>query len=107
MPEPLARDEDRRTDVEAEDAVLERARMALAHEEADQPVIRFIHLELAPSERDAGPIDDGEVGGHRVVEAHEPVVEDPDRTLRYHFGHDRHGGHSSDPVCRSPPLEVI
>src|SRR6185312_12073385 len=36
VPEPLARDEDRRADVEAEGVVLKRRAVPIAHQEADQ-----------------------------------------------------------------------
>ena len=51
----------------------------VAHQEADQRLVGLVHLGLAAGERDAGAVDDREVVGHRVVEAHEAVVEDLDR----------------------------
>ena len=82
MAEPLARDEDRRSDVEAERVVLERSPVAIAHEKADQARVRLVHLLLAASERDARPVHDREVVGHRIVEAHEAVIENFDRPIR-------------------------
>ena len=76
MPEPLARDEDRAADVEAEAVVLERRAVPLAHQEADQARRRSRPGLLAPGKRDARGVDDREVVGHRPVEADEAVVED-------------------------------
>ena len=81
MPEPLARDEDRRTDVEAKRVVLERRAVALAHEEADEAPVRIVHLLLAAGEADARSVDDREVVGHGVVEPYEAVIEDLDLVI--------------------------
>ena len=53
MPEPLARDEDRAADVEAEGVVLERRAVPVAHQEADQALVGLVHLVLAAGEADA------------------------------------------------------
>ena len=82
--EPLARHEDRAADVEAERVVLERRAVRLAHQEADQARVALVHLLLAHAERDARRVDDGEVVGHRAVEADEAVVEDVDAILLTH-----------------------
>ena len=100
VPEPLARDEDRAADVEAEGVVLERRPVPLAHQEADQALVGLVQLLLAAGEADPRAVDDREVVGHRVVEPDEAVVEDGDRVLGYHFGRDRHAGESSGAVCR-------
>ena len=101
MPEPLARDEDRAADVEAEGVVLERRAVPVAHQEADQALVRLVHLGLPPREGDAGAVDDGEVVGHRVVEADEAVVEDADRVV----GDDVCGhGHGRMTVLRRPDV---
>jgi hypothetical protein len=78
VPEPLAGDEDRRSDVEAKRVVLERRAVPLAHEEANETLVRLLHLLLAAREADARPVDDREVVGHGVVEPHEAVIEDLD-----------------------------
>ena len=78
MPEPLAGDEDRRSDVEAKRVVLERRAVAIAHEEANEALVRLVHLLLAAREADASSVDDREVVGHRVVEPYEAVIEDLD-----------------------------
>ena len=54
MPEPLARHEDRAADVEAEGVVLERRAVPVAHQEADQALVRLVHLRLAPGEARRG-----------------------------------------------------
>ena len=74
----LADDEDRRLDEEAEVAVLERRAVALAHEEADQPLVALGHLVGGDVERDARGVDDGEVGREGAVEREEAAVEDFD-----------------------------
>ena len=84
MAEPLARDEDRRPDVEAERVVLERRPVPVAHEEADQARVGLVHLVLPPGEADARGVHDREVGRHRVVQPDEAVIEDTDRVFRYH-----------------------
>ncbi len=81
MAHPLARDEDRRPDVEAEDGVLERARVLLAHEEADQARVRRVHLLLVAGEAHPRAVDDGEIAGHRLVEANEAVIQNRDEVL--------------------------
>ncbi len=88
MPKPLAGDEDRAADVEAEGVVLERAPVPVAHQEADQRLVGLVHLLLAAGERDARAVDDREVVGQRTVEADEAVVEDLDRL----GAHIRRGG---------------
>ena len=90
MPEPLARDEDRAADVEAEGVVLERRPVPVAHQEADQPGVGVVDLLAPAREADAGGVDDGEVVGHRGVEADEAVVEDGDGAVGYHFARDCH-----------------
>ena len=79
MSEPLARDEDRAADVEAEGVVLEGRPVPVAHQEADQAGIGVVDLVPAAGEADAGGVDDREVVGHRGVEPNEAVVEDADR----------------------------
>ena len=86
VPEPLARDEDRRAHVEAEGVVLERRPVPLAHQEADQALVGLVHLLAAPREADPRAVDDREVVGHRAVEPDEAVVEDADGVVGYHFG---------------------
>ena len=76
MPVVLAHDEERRLDEEAEVAVLERAAVALAHEEADQARVPLGHLVRLLVERDAGAVDDGEVGRERRVEREKALVQD-------------------------------
>ena len=101
MPEPLARDEDRAADVEAEGVVLERRPVPLAHQEADQALVGLVHLVLAAGEADPRAVDDREVVGHRVVEPDEAVVEDRDRCCRVSLRRrDRHDGECSGAVCR-------
>ena len=101
MPLPLARHEQRRLDVEAEEVVLERRAVALAHEEAHEARVAVVHRVDAGPERDAGGVDDREVVGQRGVEAHEAVVEDVDRGAR--SGHRRkpNGTRSRAPAERS------
>ena len=82
MPEPLAGDEDRRPDVEAKRVVLEGRAVALAHEEANETLVRLLHLLFSAREADAGSVDDREVVGHGVVEPYEAVIEDLDLVLR-------------------------
>src|SRR5919201_1204385 len=79
MTEPLAGDEERRADVEAERVVLEGRTVTLAHEKADQAGVGFVHLLLAAG--GGHPRGAGERGGarHRVVEPNEAVIEDLDR----------------------------
>jgi hypothetical protein len=72
VPEPLARDEDRAADVEAEGVVLERRPVPVAHQEADQPASRLVHLVLRRREADARGVDDREVARHRRVERTKP-----------------------------------
>ena len=79
--EVIADDEQRRLDDEAEVAVLERAAVPLAHQEADQALVARGHLVRFLVERDAGAVHDREVGGARGVEGDEPVVEDGDGVL--------------------------
>ena len=74
----LADDEERRLDDEAEVAVLERAAVPLAHQEADQALVALGHLVGRLVEGDARAVDDREVGGAGGVEHDEAVVEDGD-----------------------------
>jgi hypothetical protein len=83
VPEPLARDEERRPDVEAEGVVLERRAVAIAHEKADEPFVGLVHLLLAAREAHPRSVNHRQVGRHRVVEPDEPVIEDTDRVLGY------------------------
>src|SRR4051794_16023754 len=107
VPEPLARYEDRRTDVEAERVVLERRSVPIAHEKADQALVGLVHLLLAAGETHARGVGDGEVGGHRVVEPDEAVVEDPNRVLRYDsVGRGHWGSESNRGTCRHFRLVV-
>ena len=78
VPEPLARDEDRAADVEAERVVLERRPVPVAHQEPDQPRVGVVDLFAPAREADACGVDDREVVGHRLVEPDEAVVEDGD-----------------------------
>src|SRR5262249_25596982 len=101
MAEPLAGDEDRRADVEAKRVVLERRSVPVAHEEADQALVRLVHLLLAAREADTRGVDDREIGRHRAVEPDEAVVEDADRVVSYDSlgrGHSRI--ESSRGACR-------
>ena len=102
MPEPLARHEDRAADVEAEGVVLEGCAVPVPHQEPDQAGVGVVQLGLPPREADAGAVDDREVVGHRAVEAHEAVVEDLDRVLRYHLLSDchSHSGECNEGICR-------
>ena len=84
---PLARHEQRRLDVEAEEVVLERRPVALAHEEAHEPRVAIVHGVDARPERHARRVDDREVVGHDGVQAHEAAVENVDRVAR--CGHRR------------------
>ena len=78
----LAHDEERRLDDEAEVAVLERAAVPLAHQEADQPRVALAHLVGRLVEGDPRAVHDREVGGERTVERDEAVIEDRDDVLR-------------------------
>ena len=49
---PLACDEDRRANVEAEGVVLEGRPVAIPHEELDEADVRVVHLVLPPGEAD-------------------------------------------------------
>ena len=101
VPEPLARDEDRRAHVEAKRVVLERRPVPLAHQEADQALVRLVHLVDAPREADPSAVHDREVVRHRVVEPHEAVIEDADGVVGYHFGGgDCHAGECTGGICR-------
>src|SRR5262249_56175446 len=52
--EPLPRHEDRAADVVAEGVVLERGPVAVAHQEADQPLVGLVEPLLAAGEGEAG-----------------------------------------------------
>jgi len=52
--------------VEAEAVVLEGGSVALAHQEADQALVRRVHRLLVAGERDAGRVHDGEVVGKGI-----------------------------------------
>ncbi|HEV8686007.1 MAG TPA: hypothetical protein VGQ84_01940 [Gaiellaceae bacterium] len=78
VPKPLARNEERAADVEAEGIVLERCAVPVTHEETDQAGIRLAHLGDATAEADPRRVDDREVIRHRVVEPDETVVENWD-----------------------------
>ena len=86
MPLPLARHEQRRLDVEAEEVVLERRAVTLAHEEAHESRTALLHRLEPRAERDARGVDDGEIVRDRRVQAHEAVVEDVDRVGRAGHG---------------------
>ena len=58
MPHPLADDEDRRADVEAERVVLEGRPVPVAHEKTDEPLVGLVHLLLAATEAHARRVDD-------------------------------------------------
>ena len=90
MAEPLARDEDRRADVEAERVVLERGSVALAHEEADEARVALLHDLLAAGEADAGGVHDRKVARHRIVQPDEAVIEDLNRLFRHALLHSAH-----------------
>src|SRR6266516_3847401 len=96
----LADDEERRLDEEAEVAVLERAPVALAHQEPDEAGVAVGHLLGFLVEGDAGAVHDGEVGGERAVERDETMVEDRNGVLGYHFGRRGHVGECSRAICR-------
>src|SRR4051794_33227947 len=106
MPEPLARDEDRRPHVEAEGVVLERRPVPVAHEKADQALVGLVHLLLTTGEADARGVGDGKVGGHRDVEPDEAVVEDPNRVLRYDSVGRGHWGSERNDALGEPALRV-
>ncbi len=55
MTHPLADDEDRRPDVEAERVVFEGRPVPIAHEKTDQPLVGLVHLLLAAAEARRGP----------------------------------------------------
>jgi len=76
--------------VEAERVVLEGRSVAIAHQEADQPGVGVVHLLLAAGEADARRVHYREVGGHRVVEADEAVVEHPQGAVGDHVVRHRH-----------------
>ena len=97
MAKPFARHEDRAADVEAERVVLERRAVTVTHQEADQALVRRVHLVLMAGERDSRAVDDREVVGHRVVEAHEAVVEESDRLLGADVGRHGHGRRDATP----------
>src|SRR5438105_14869518 len=50
VPEPFASDEDRRADVKPERVVLEGGPVAIAHQEADQPLVGLVHLLFSTPE---------------------------------------------------------
>jgi hypothetical protein len=64
--------------MEAKRVVLERSPVAVAHEEANEALVRLVHFLFAAREADAGSVDDREVVGHGVVEPYEAVIEDLD-----------------------------
>ena len=97
--EPFPCDEDRAADVEPESVVLERRAVPVAHQEADQALVGVVQLRLAPRERDAGGICDGEVVCQHAVEADEAVIEDLDRVFGY-----RIAGHGTRTVARLPDV---
>jgi hypothetical protein len=81
--------------VKAEGVVLEGCAVPVTHQESDQAGVRVVDLVPPAGEADAGPVHDGEVVGHRCIEAHEAVVENGYANLRghsvgYHFGRGRH-----------------
>ena len=87
MPEPLARDEDRAADVEAEGVVLERRAVALAHEEADQARVARRPSSSRRGEADTrAALTTERSSAIARVETDEAVVEDGDRAVGYHFG---------------------
>ena len=88
---PLARHEQRRLDVEAEEVVLERRAVALAHEEAHEARVALVHRLAPGAERDARGVDDREVVGHHGVEPHEAVVEHLDGVARPGHGRKPNG----------------
>ena len=101
MSEPFARDEDRRADMEPERVVLERRPVPIPHQEPDQSLVGLFHDVLATGEADPGGVHDREVGRHRVVEPHEPVVEDTDGVFGYHSVRRGHGSSEfSRGACR-------
>jgi hypothetical protein len=71
----LPDDEQRRFHDEPEVAVLERASVALAHQEANQPFVALAHLVRGLVERDPRAVDDGQVRSERAVECEEPVIQ--------------------------------
>ena len=73
--DPLAGDEDRQLDVELDLAHLERGRVPVAHEIADEAFVVLHRLGAAPV-ADAGGLGDGGVVAHIVDDADEAVVED-------------------------------
>src|ERR671918_2406108 len=75
VPEPFARDENRRADVEAEGVVLELSPVPVAHKKTDEALVGLVQLVLPPREAHPGGVDDGEVARHRAVEANEAVIE--------------------------------
>src|SRR5262245_49412113 len=74
VPDPLARQEDRQLAVQLQLAHLERRRVAVAHQVADQPAI-LVHALRAPAVGHARRLHDGAVVAHVVDHAYEAVVE--------------------------------
>ena len=74
MADPLARDEDRQLHVQLELAHLERRRVAVTHQVADEPAVA-VHRARAFAVRHARRLDDGAVVAHVVDESDEPVIE--------------------------------
>ena len=81
VPEPFPRHENRTADVKAKGIVLEGRAVPVSHQEADQPLVGFLHDELAAGEADAGTVHHGEVIRHRIVEPNETVVQDLNRLV--------------------------
>ena len=55
--------------------------MPIAHEEANQALVRVVHFLLPAGEADASSIHDREVVGHRIVETDEAVIENADQVV--------------------------
>jgi len=55
--------------------------MTVAHEEADQALVRLVELLATSGEADPRAVHDGEVVRHRSIEPDKAVVEDGDCVL--------------------------
>ena len=79
--DPLAGDEDRQLDVELDLAHLERGRVPVPHQVADQPLVVRDRLGAAAI-ADAGRLHDGRVVAHVVDDPDQPVVEHRDGVVQ-------------------------
>jgi hypothetical protein len=92
--DPLARDEDRQLDVQLDLAHLERRRVPVAHQVADQAGVVARGLR-ARAVADARGLDDRAIVAHVVDDADEAVVEHRDRLVQERLDA-RRGGAAGD-----------